>query len=202
MQASAPPRLSPLPRTREVDLHPDQAFSDLYRRHFGDCRVWLRAMGAPSSELDDLAQDVFVVVRRRLAEQPPGTVIANPRGWIYGIAFRTLSDQRRRPWWRLLLGRHRGLPEDHGGAGPGPLDRLEAAEKARLCQALLARLPVKQASALVLFEVEGYSGQEIAALEGVPLQTVFTRIHHARKAFLALAEREQKRRKREEEGRP
>jgi len=202
VQASVPRRLSPLPRTREVDLHPDQAFSDLYRRHFSDCRVWLRAMGAPASELDDLAQEVFVVVRRRLGEQPAGTVIGNPRGWIYGIAFRTLSDQRRRPWWRLLLNRSADAPEEARATAPGPLERLEAAEKARLCQALLARLPVKHASALVLFEVEGYSGQEIAALEGVPLQTVFTRLHHARKAFLALANREQKRRQRDERGRP
>ena len=38
----------------------------------------------------------------------------------------------------------------------------------------------------ILFEVEGYSGEEIAELQGIPLNTVWTRLHHARKEFLRL----------------
>jgi RNA polymerase sigma-70 factor (ECF subfamily) len=41
-------------------------------------------------------------------------------------------------------------------------------------------------SAFILFEVEGYSGEEIAELEGIPLNTVWTRLHHARKDFVQL----------------
>jgi RNA polymerase sigma-70 factor (ECF subfamily) len=38
----------------------------------------------------------------------------------------------------------------------------------------------------VLFEIEGYSGEEIAAFEGVPVNTVWTRLHHARREFATL----------------
>jgi DNA-directed RNA polymerase specialized sigma24 family protein len=44
----------------------------------------------------------------------------------------------------------------------------------------------KRRETLVLFEVEGYSGQEIAALQGVPVKTVWTRLHHARKDLVAM----------------
>jgi RNA polymerase sigma-70 factor (ECF subfamily) len=39
----------------------------------------------------------------------------------------------------------------------------------------------KKREALVLFELEGLSGQEIALALGVPLKTVWTRLHHARR---------------------
>jgi RNA polymerase sigma-70 factor (ECF subfamily) len=51
---------------------------------------------------------------------------------------------------------------------------------------LLARLSEKRRSTFILFEIEGYSGEEIAALENVPVATVWTRLHHARRE---LAER-------------
>jgi DNA-directed RNA polymerase specialized sigma24 family protein len=37
----------------------------------------------------------------------------------------------------------------------------------------------------VLFEIEGYSCEEIAALEGTSVSSVWTRVHHARKDFCA-----------------
>jgi len=43
----------------------------------------------------------------------------------------------------------------------------------------------KRSAAFYLFEVEGYTGEEIAALEDVSVTTIYTRLHHARKQFLA-----------------
>jgi DNA-directed RNA polymerase specialized sigma24 family protein len=43
--------------------------------------------------------------------------------------------------------------------------------------------------AFVLFEVEGYTGEEIATLEGVPLNTIWTRLRRARKEAEANVER-------------
>jgi RNA polymerase sigma-70 factor (ECF subfamily) len=40
----------------------------------------------------------------------------------------------------------------------------------------------------MLFEIEGYSGEEIAGMQGIPVATVWTRLHHARKEFFALVE--------------
>jgi DNA-directed RNA polymerase specialized sigma24 family protein len=40
-----------------------------------------------------------------------------------------------------------------------------------------------------LFEIEGYSGEEIAELEGVAVTTIYTRLHHARRDFMSLLAR-------------
>ena len=42
-------------------------------------------------------------------------------------------------------------------------------------------------TAFVLFEIEGLSGDEIARIQSIPLNTVWTRLHHARREFFALA---------------
>ena len=47
-------------------------------------------------------------------------------------------------------------------------------------------------SAFVLFEIEGLSGEEIARIQSIPLNTVWTRLHHARREFFALAAKYQK----------
>jgi RNA polymerase sigma-70 factor (ECF subfamily) len=41
-------------------------------------------------------------------------------------------------------------------------------------------------TAFILFEVEGYSGDEIAQLEDIPVNTVWTRLHHARRELYTL----------------
>jgi len=164
-------------------------FDDVYRDHFDDCCRWLRAMGAPEAELDDLAQETFLVVRRRLAEGP----VANLRGWLYGIARNVLANHRRSSWWRNAFSR-RGPAVDPPAPALGPAERLEERESARITTSLLDRLSPRHRAVLVLFEVEGYSGQEIAGLEGIPVKTVWTRLHHARKAFVNLAEGQRLRR--------
>jgi RNA polymerase sigma-70 factor (ECF subfamily) len=46
----------------------------------------------------------------------------------------------------------------------------------------------KRRTAFVLFEIEGYSGEEIAELFGIPVATVWTRLHHARKDYFRLVD--------------
>jgi RNA polymerase sigma-70 factor (ECF subfamily) len=50
-------------------------------------------------------------------------------------------------------------------------------------------MSLAQRTAFVLFEIESYSGEEIAELEGIPLNTVWTRLHHARKRFFDLIDK-------------
>jgi len=52
----------------------------------------------------------------------------------------------------------------------------------------LARLDAKKREVLLLAEVEGFSASEIAALVGIPIGTVWTRLHHARRALRRLLE--------------
>ena len=54
----------------------------------------------------------------------------------------------------------------------------------------LSRLPEKYRTVLVLFELEGLSGEDVAALTGTKLATVWVHLHRARAAFLAQMERQ------------
>jgi RNA polymerase sigma-70 factor (ECF subfamily) len=154
----------------------------VYARWYGEVGRWARALGGPSAELEDIAQEVFVIVRRKLR----GFDGRNLAGWLYRITARTARDHRRAAWFRrLVFGGDEGGAETAGGATP--LESLERREAQRTPWRLLGRLGEKQRSVFVLFEIEGYSGEEIAALPGIPVATVWTRMHYARRALLALA---------------
>jgi RNA polymerase sigma-70 factor (ECF subfamily) len=163
-------------------------FNTIYERWFHEVSRWIRAFGGPEADLDDLAQEVFLVARRKLGDFDG----QNLPGWLYRIAANTVSDHRRRAWFRNLLRRRRDTEWDDLDALEeprlNPLQSLEQREAQRTVHRLLARMSEKRRTAFVLFEIEGYSGEEIAALQGIPVATVWTRLHHARKEFLAMVE--------------
>ncbi len=76
-------------------------FRTLYDAWFADVARWVRALGAPASDQDDLVQEVFVVVHRRLLDFD-GENIA---GWLYRIAAHQVRDHRRLRWIRHIFGR-------------------------------------------------------------------------------------------------
>jgi RNA polymerase sigma-70 factor (ECF subfamily) len=157
-------------------------FVDLYRRYFHECCRWVRAMGVPDSDLEDIAQEVFTVANRKLL----GTEVRDPGAWLYRIAWLTVSDHRRRAWFRNLFSRRGRAVVEELPAPEGPVEIYERAERARLLQLALDRMTPIRRTTFVLYEIEGYSGEEIAALQGIPLKTVWTRLHHARKSFVEL----------------
>jgi RNA polymerase sigma-70 factor (ECF subfamily) len=67
-----------------------------------------------------------------------------------------------------------------------PAVALEKKQDQHVLALMLARMSVKRRETLVLFEIEGYSGNEIASMQGVPVKTVWTRLHHARKDLVAM----------------
>ncbi len=157
-------------------------FARVYEAWFEPCLRWLRALGIPDADLEDVGQEVFVVVRRKLdafdGERLPA--------WLYRIAARTASDQRRRAWFRRLWTRGARVDLDAiASAAAGPAELYERREAQRQLDRVLSRMSDKRRVAFALYEIEGYSGEEIAALLGVPVATVWTRLHHARKEFLA-----------------
>ncbi len=169
-----------LPVTSAPGAPPD--FDAVYTEYFGHVSRWLRAFGIPASEADDLTQEVFLVVRRQL----PRFDGRHLGAWLYRIAQRTASDHRRRAWFRRL---YRGAPVDlEAIASPArdPHASLERRDAERIVAGLLAQMSVVRRTAFVLFEIEGYRAPEIAELEGIPVNTVYTRLHHARQDFLRL----------------
>ncbi len=167
-------------------------FRAVYEAWFHEVCRWLRSLGGPDAELEDLAQEVFLVVRRKLS----GFDGRNLGGWLYRITARTMSDHRRRAWFKNLFVRRREAPlEKMAATSEDPAQALERRDDERLVFRLLARMNEKRRTVLALHEIEGYSGEEIAALQGIPPATVRTRLHHARKEF---AERLQRARREEE----
>jgi RNA polymerase sigma-70 factor (ECF subfamily) len=165
-------------------------FDEVYERWFGEVARWVRAFGGPEADVEDLAQEVFLVVRRKLA----GFDGANLAGWLYRIASRTASDHRRRSWFKTLFLRRRDVPlEELRDSSLGPAELLERRQAQRILMTLISKMSARRRAAFVLFELEGYSAEEIAALEGVPAATVRTRLHHARKEFLVLVQRYRRR---------
>jgi RNA polymerase sigma-70 factor (ECF subfamily) len=164
-----------------AQAHEPLDFSAVYEQWFDPCLRWLRALGIPDAELEDVGQEVFVVVRRKLSRFD-GTRLA---AWLYRIASHTASDQRRRAWFRRLWTREPDVLLDELPTGAdGPAELLERREAQRLLAGVLAKMSEKRRVAFALYEIEGYSGEEIAAVLDVPVATVWTRLHHARKEFL------------------
>lgn len=181
MQSAA--RAAPWPVAEQAEIVPPGPldFDELYERWFDDVARWIRALGGPEADRDDLVQDVFVVVHRRL----PDFDGQNVAGWLYQIARRKVRDFRRLLWVKHLFTGSVQLSDRIGKAGPNPADKLEVKEQGELLERLLSSLNEEQRAAFVLFEVEGYSGEEIAKIQGVPINTVWARIHKARKKLQA-----------------
>jgi RNA polymerase sigma-70 factor (ECF subfamily) len=156
-------------------------FRNIYEAWFQEVSRWARAMGAPPADREDLVQDVFLVVHRRL----PAFDGQNLPGWLYQIARHRVRDYRRLVWVRRLLFGKVPLPETLPALGASPSDRVETDEKRALLERLLEKLNETERAALVLFEIDGYSGEEIAKIQGVPLNTAWGRIHKARKKLKA-----------------
>jgi len=166
-------------RQRPYDL---TSFESVYEAWFGEVLRWIRALGAPAADHDDILQDVFVVVHRRL----PHFDGRNLPGWLYRITAHQVRDHRRLRWVRTVM--RRGVPLSAGleAPEPTPLMALETRERRDLIERLLDRLSEPLRVTFMLFEVEGYTAEEIAKLQRVPANTVRARIHRARKRMLKL----------------
>ena len=141
----------------------------LFDRHAAALRAFVRR-ATPREDADDVVQTVFV----RLVDIARGYDArrGSARAWLFGVAFRVLRE-RRRSFARLartLLDLATLRPRE---ATDGTATRVELEEA-------LAKLSEPKRITLLLAEVEGFSGPEIAAMLDVPLGTVWTRLHHAR----------------------
>ncbi|HVV48607.1 MAG TPA: sigma-70 family RNA polymerase sigma factor [Polyangia bacterium] len=165
------------PLGRDID------FREVYERWFDDVVRWLYALGVPMSDTEDLAQEIFLVVRRNLPRFDGG----NMAGWLYRIAQLTVRDHRRRAWFKNLVVRRQEVDlSQMPHAAANPAQRYEEAETRRQLQRLVQKMSEKLRTTFVLFEIEGYSGDEIARIQDIPLGTVWTRLHKARKEFWRL----------------
>jgi RNA polymerase sigma-70 factor (ECF subfamily) len=162
-----------------LDVH---SFQSIYDAYYTEVARWIRALGGPAADQDDLIQEVFVVVYRRL----PDFDGRNLAGWLYRIAAHQVRDYRRLVWIKHIFRRSVALSSEVPSAKPTPIMTLETRERQRSLERLLARLSDPLRAAFVLFEIEGYTAEEISEMQSVPTNTVRARIHRARKKMTAL----------------
>jgi len=153
--------------------------AELYDRH-APALLRFAARAAGPNDAEDLLQATFVRVVR-IAPSYDGRA-STARPWLYGVMARLIAERRRSlaRFARALL----RLPE--------PVLRLDSA-----CDGLegdvsraLDQLPYGKRVVLVLAEVEGYTCEEIARMLGIPVGTVWTRLHHARRLLRAFFDEE------------
>lgn len=150
----------------------------LFRAHAGFVATFLGRLGAPAAEIDDLTQEVFLVAHRRGGYRPGP---AHPTSWLAHIALKVLSTARR------SRRRKPASPGDEAlalvPAGDDPFAAAAAREALRRVDRALATLDLEHRAVFVLFELDGESCESIAAGLGVPVGTVYSRLHHARRKF-------------------
>jgi RNA polymerase sigma-70 factor, ECF subfamily len=134
--------------------------------------------GLAVAEAEDVAQETFVKAWLALPQYRPAA--GSWRAWLCRIAINRAIDFQRRDRPRLSL--DEWLPDQ----GRGPAEQAEAHLQAQTVRRALAQLPPASRAALVLSEYEGLSYAEIAAALDIPLGTVMSRLHYARRRLREL----------------
>lgn len=138
----------------------------------------LHRMGVREPDLPDVMQEVLIVLHRRLASYEPALPL---RPWLFGVCLRVVLAWRRRAWFR----RERPVAEVPETATPAadPEQAAVRAQEQRRLHTLLATLDPDKRAVFVMFELEQLTCAEIAEVVGVPVGTVWSRLHLARKQF-------------------
>jgi RNA polymerase sigma-70 factor (ECF subfamily) len=139
-------------------------------------------LGVAPGDIEDVCQEVFIVVHRRLDGFEHRSSV---RTWLHGICVRVASDYRRK---RRTKPEPVELVEHDGEVAATQVERLAEQEARELLDALLDRLDENKRAVFVLYEIEQVPMQEVAEAVGCPLQTAYSRLHAARREISAAIE--------------
>jgi RNA polymerase sigma-70 factor (ECF subfamily) len=130
-----------------------------------------------------VTQEVFISAFSKLHQFEGG----NFGHWLHRICASQVTDRHRRrrvrEAFRHLFSSH---PDEEMDQGPAPDQHSERTEATRQVAEILSRMRPKHREVFALFELEGLSGEEISARVGCPVNTVWTRLHHARQQFVKI----------------
>jgi RNA polymerase sigma-70 factor (ECF subfamily) len=155
-----------------------RAFELLVDAQLPRIRRFARAFASTEHDADDLAQDALVRVYRSLRSFRWQSAFST---WLFAVVRSAFLDAAKG-----RAGTRRALEEplqDHHRereGGPRPDEALEAEEDRRRVWAALRQVPAEFRSAVVLFDIEGLTYDEVAGIEGVAVGTVKSRLHRGR----------------------
>lgn len=189
MNASDQARISASNATRVCDEDALAALSRgeigalglIYDRYHAVVYAFVRRASADESDVEDIVQATFLSAAKTVASHDGKQTC---RTWLVGIAGRILYRRRRglSRWSRAL--RELTLREAHRYADPH--QELSARDEVQRLSAALAKLSEPKRVVLLLAEAEEQSCEQIAKALQVPVGTVWTRLHHARRELRLL----------------
>lgn len=158
---------------------------EVYRTHFRFVWRALRRLGVSEIDAQDATQEVFIVVHRKLSTFEGRSQMTT---WLFSICLHVARSRRRKSHARHEVQDADAIDalEDHA-ADPNALS--EQRQRLALLDSLIDQLELDQRVVFTLFELEGMSGDEIAALLTIPLGTVYSRLRLARANFQAALAR-------------
>lgn len=148
--------------------------------------VWraVRRLGVAAGDADDAAQQVFLVLARKLAAVRPGC----EQRYLFQTALRIASDYRRAKKRRPDAGDGEPLLEAVDPAA-GPFDVLALRAERAMLDRVLDALPLDLRAIFILYEFDEMTMAEIADVTGLRPGTVASRLRRARAVFLDKAAR-------------
>lgn len=148
------------------------AFRQLVDRHQAVVWVFCRNLLRHATDADDATQDVFLLAFRRLDQYDASRGAFST--WLLTIARNQCCNRlsQRRPT--------EVVPESVCDGGPAPTETVSDEDWWQRLDDALATLPLEQRTAFVLAEIQDRTHHEIAAIEGVELGTVKSRVSRAK----------------------
>jgi len=160
------------------------ALGVLFDRHHESVRQFLLRAARSTGDVDDLVQETFLTAARAAGSYDGRD---NARPFLIGVSAQLLRRGRRG------AGRYRALLERIGLAPspppPTPEESSLVAERSSGLHAAIARLSEDRRIALVMVEWSGMTAPEVAKSLGIPVGTVWRRLHEARTELRRTLER-------------
>ena len=175
-------------RHREGD---SEAFAELVGEYRAPVYSYLARCGVDSGDRDDLFQEVFIKIHRAAGSYDPERPL---HPWVFTIVSNTVrSHLRKRRVRQLVFGTSGDAAGTEDVADPAPDGerRTAAREIAAVVQRELAGLRLVQREVVLLACVEKLPQKDIAAVLGIPVNTVKTHLRRARLALAGALAREQ-----------
>jgi RNA polymerase sigma-70 factor (ECF subfamily) len=167
---------------RELSKRPEPGeFEQVFQEHAPYVWRLLGRLGVPSSDIPDVAQEVFLVVHRQLGDFNGRSSV---RTWIYSICvFVVRNSTRKRLRRREQL--QPDLPDERATSEDAPDDALRRKHARQMLSEALAELNAEQREVFVLYELEELSITNIAEMLERPESTIYSRLAVARRALRA-----------------
>jgi RNA polymerase sigma-70 factor, ECF subfamily len=153
------------------------SFDEVYDAHFDFVWRCVLNRGVPAANVDDIVQEVFMVVHRRLAAFESRSSL---RTWLWVIARRVARDHVRK---RGNTAVGEPLGDRDVSAQGGPAEALEQKTAAQILDELMGQMTEAQREVFMLYEVEQMTGSEIAESLGANENTIYSRLRAARRIF-------------------